>query len=158
MNRPVVVHAHRGRHRRIRLAVGTPAFYLARFARTIRERKWRRSQTGKGGRGEDGDDEDRGSRKGGRGDGHLFFVLLVESLSWLFAALPAHPCSLLQYVVRACAGCLLGLCGGSVGDGPQLRTKTVGIGRKTRKLFSTFTFEIRKRGWTLSIREAADHQ
>ncbi|XP_062192864.1 uncharacterized protein LOC133896302 [Phragmites australis] len=34
----------------------------------------------------------------------------------------AHPCLLLQYIVRACAGYLLGLCGGSDGDGAQPST------------------------------------
>ncbi|TVU43012.1 hypothetical protein EJB05_09442 [Eragrostis curvula] len=38
--------------------------------------------------------------------------------SWWFFT-DAHPCSLLQYAVRACAGCLLRLCGGSGDDDDQ---------------------------------------
>ena len=56
------------------------------------------------GRGEDGDDEEA-EKVDMETD-----TSSSSSSSWLFAA---HPCSLLQYVVRACAGRLLGQCGGS---------------------------------------------
>ncbi|KAL6659372.1 hypothetical protein ACP70R_003412 [Stipagrostis hirtigluma subsp. patula] len=57
------------------------------------------------------DDDDGG------GDEQVGAESTVASSPPLFAA---HPCTVLQYIVRACAGCLLGLCGGGPdGDGPQ---------------------------------------
>ena len=58
------------------------------------------------GRGEDGDDEEA-EKVDMETDTSSSSS---SSSSWLFAA---HPCWLLQYVVRACAGRLLGQCGGS---------------------------------------------
>ncbi|PUZ50310.1 hypothetical protein GQ55_6G049000 [Panicum hallii var. hallii] len=90
---------------------------LAYFTDQMEKKREERGRPGGVGDGEDG---------GGEEEGENAAVETAEadtdstSSSWL----PAHPCSVLQRVVRACAGCVLGLCGGSARDGPRQGTAT----------------------------------
>ncbi|KAJ1267495.1 hypothetical protein BS78_07G061000 [Paspalum vaginatum] len=57
--------------------------------------------------GDDADDDGEGEEKAAVETGHRRSS--SSSSSWLFVG-AHHPCSLMPRIVRACAGCLLGLC------------------------------------------------